>query len=123
MPTKEEVLDRNARDFCILCESVKKPRRRGLCTTCYERFRKQKETFVGKQKQVFEERCIAVGYLLAPSQGRKLKPGVDPFTDVADAVREQQPGYVPPAAEPPEQPLPNSRPHFTRPRIIKPKEQ
>jgi len=113
--------ERDSRNVCIVCESAEPPRKRGLCKTCYSRFRNSRIRLNAKEAAVFETRFIAVGYLLPAAAGRKQNPGCDPFTDIADAVRENQPDYVP--IPDPDPSPPNKRPHFTRPRITKPTEQ
>ncbi|GAA5510011.1 hypothetical protein [Novipirellula caenicola] len=85
---------------CRVCGADVKTR--GLCDKHYRRYSRRLKSMPEAEREAFEERCIADGWVLPLTKGGRPKEDADPFADIAaevhaEAIRNQVPGVEPAA--------------------------
>lgn len=73
---RKKVLVRVKSNTCLCCEQ--KATRRGLCKTCYFRFRAAYLSFIKREQPNFEAKMIRAGKLLPTRQGQRIR-SLNPF--------------------------------------------
>ncbi|WP_040765850.1 hypothetical protein, partial [Novipirellula maiorica] len=59
---------------------------RGLCQKHYRRFTRRLKSMPESERDAFEARCIADGWVLPLTKGGRPKEDADPFADIAAEI-------------------------------------